>query len=86
MTPGALPQDIIRRKRDGLALSADEIRFFIEGATRGSVSEGQIGAFTMAVFLRGMTIDEAADLALAMRELRPGSRLVSLPDRPLSVD
>lgn len=68
MTPGALPQDIIRRKRDGLALSADEIRFFIDGATRGSVSEGQIGAFTMAVFLRGMTIDEAADLALAMRD------------------
>ena len=86
MTPGALPQDIIRRKRDGLALSADEIRFFIDGATRGSVSEGQIGAFTMAVFLRGMTIDEAADLALAMRDSRPGSRLVSLSDRPLQVD
>jgi thymidine phosphorylase len=68
LTPGALPQDVIRKKRDGLALSADEIRFFIDGATRGSVSEGQIGAFTMAVFLRGMTIDEAADLALAMRD------------------
>jgi thymidine phosphorylase len=68
LTPGALPQDVIRKKRDGLALSADEIRFFIDGATHGSVSEGQIGAFTMAVFLRGMTIDEAADLALAMRD------------------
>ena len=69
MTLGASPQDVIRKKRDGLPLSADEIRFFIDGATRGSVSEGQIGAFTMAVFLRGMTIDEAADLALAMRDL-----------------
>ena len=68
MTPAALPQDVIRKKRDGLALSADEIRSFIDGATRGSVSEGQIGAFAMAVFLRGMTIDEAADLALAMRD------------------
>ena len=68
MTLSALPQDVIRKKRDGLALSADEIRFFIDGATHGPVSEGQIGAFTMAVFLRGMTIDEAADLALAMRD------------------
>ena len=68
MTLGTLPQDVIRKKRDGLALSADEIRFFVDGATRGSVSEGQIGAFTMAVFLRGMTFDEAADLALAMRD------------------
>jgi thymidine phosphorylase len=68
LTPAALPQDVIRKKRDGLTLSTEEIRFFIDGATRGSVSEGQIGAFTMAVFLRGMTIDEAADLALAMRD------------------
>jgi thymidine phosphorylase len=68
LTLGASPQDVIRKKRDGLPLSADEIRFFIDGVTRGSVSEGQIGAFTMAVFLRGMTIDEAADLALAMRD------------------
>jgi thymidine phosphorylase len=68
LTPAKLPQDVIRKKRDGLTLSAEEIRFFIDGATRGSVSEGQIGAFAMAVFLRGMTIDEAADLALAMRD------------------
>jgi thymidine phosphorylase len=66
--PGLLPQDVIRKKRDRQPLSADEIRFFIDGATKGSVSEGQIGAFTMAVFLQGMGIDEAADLALAMRD------------------
>jgi thymidine phosphorylase len=66
--PGLLPQDVIRKKRDRQPLSADEIRFFIDGATKGSVSEGQIGAFTMAVFLQGMSIDEAADLALAMRD------------------
>jgi len=65
---GLLPQDVIRKKRDKLPLSGAEIRLFIEGATKGSVSEGQIGAFTMAVFLQGMTIDEAADLALAMRD------------------
>ncbi|HLJ69795.1 MAG TPA: thymidine phosphorylase, partial [Roseiarcus sp.] len=57
-----------RKKRDGVALSAAEITAFIQGATRGDVSEGQIGAFTMAVYLNGMTIDETAALALAMRD------------------
>ena len=63
-----LPQDIIRRKRDGDELSGDEIRFFIGGATDGSVSEGQIGAFNMAVYLNGMTSAETVSLALAMRD------------------
>ena len=63
-----LPQDVIRKKRDGLALTASEIRFFVDGATSGTVSEGQIGAFTMAVYLRGMTIEEIADFTLAMRD------------------
>ena len=65
---GLRPQDVIRKKRDKRPLSREEIRFFIDGATKGSVSEGQVGAFAMAVFLQGMTIDEAADLALAMRD------------------
>jgi thymidine phosphorylase len=62
------PQEIIRRKRDGGVLSAEEIAAFIEGATRGDVSEGQIGAFVMAVYLNGMTIEETAALSLAMRD------------------
>jgi thymidine phosphorylase len=62
------PQDIIRKKRDRGALSVEEIAAFIAGATRGEVSEGQIGAFTMAVYLNGMTIDETAALSLAMRD------------------
>ena len=53
-------QEIIRRKRDGLSLGAEEIAAFIKAATLGEASEGQIGAFTMAVFLRGMTTTEAA--------------------------
>ena len=53
-----LPQEIIRRKRDGHKLSAPEIAAFIEGITAGTLSEGQIGAFAMAVFLKGMSREE----------------------------
>lgn len=63
-----LPQQVIRKKRDGGTLAAEEIAAFVRGATDGSVSEGQIGAFTMAVFLRGMTRDEIVALTLAMRD------------------
>jgi thymidine phosphorylase len=63
-----LPQEIIRRKRDGHRLSATEIAAFIEGLTSGTVSEGQVGAFAMAVFLNGMSRDEAVALTFAMRD------------------
>lgn len=63
-----LPQEIIRRKRDGAALSADEIRFMVRGLTDGSVGEGQVAAFAMATFFRGMTRDERVALTLAMRD------------------
>ena len=45
-----LPQEIIRAKRDGRALSAGEIGDFIAGLTSGAVTEGQAAAFAMAVF------------------------------------
>ncbi|MFZ1815541.1 MAG: thymidine phosphorylase [Rhizobiaceae bacterium] len=63
-----LPQEIIRRKRDGAVLSTDEIADFIAGVTDGRVSEGQVAAFTMAVFLNGMNREEAVALTLAMRD------------------
>jgi thymidine phosphorylase len=63
-----LPQEIIRRKRDGLPLAADEIAFMVEGLTSGAVSEGQVAAFAMAVFFKGMTRAEAVALTLAMRD------------------
>jgi thymidine phosphorylase len=63
-----LPQETIRKKRDGLALSREEIADFIAGVTRDEVSEGQIAAFTMATFFQGMSRDEAVALTFAMRD------------------
>ena len=63
-----LPQEIIRLKRDHQALSEEEISFFINGVTDGSIADSQTAALTMAVFLNGMTNDETASLALAMRD------------------
>jgi len=63
-----MPQEIIRRKRDGQALSADEIAFMVEGLTDGRVTEGQVAAFAMAVFFQDMSMDERVALTLAMRD------------------
>jgi thymidine phosphorylase len=63
-----LPQELIRNKRDGLALSRDEVKEFIAGLTSGVISEGQAAAFAMAVFFKGMSAEEAVGLTLAMRD------------------
>lgn len=63
-----LPQEIIRKKRDGESLSAKELQFFSNGIADGSVSEGQIAAFGMAVYFQGMELGEATALTLAMRD------------------
>ena len=63
-----LPQEIIRKKRDGGILSCAEIEFFISGLTSGAVSEGQVAAFAMAVFFKGMDIDERVALTRAMTQ------------------
>jgi thymidine phosphorylase len=59
---------VIRRKRDGAALSRDEVKKFISGLTDGSISEGQAAAFAMAVFFNGLSHEEAVGLTLAMRD------------------
>ncbi len=61
-----IPQEIIRRKRDGAALGEAEIAFFIAGLTNGAVTEGQAAALAMAIFFRGMTRTECASLTRAM--------------------
>ncbi len=61
-----LPQEIIRRKRDGEELSAEEIAFIVRGIVDGSLSEGQVAAFAMTVFFRGMTLEERVALTLGL--------------------
>lgn len=63
-----LPQEIIRKKRDGYALTDSEIQFFVQGITHNTVTEGQIAALAMAVFFKGMTMPERITLTCAMRD------------------
>ncbi len=72
-----LPQEIIRAKRDGKRLSQAQIQKFVAGIVAGAgddpnlrdqISQEQLGAFTMAVFLNGMDREETAALTLAMRD------------------
>ena len=59
--------DIIRKKRDGEELTADEIRYIVEGAARETIPEEQLSAWLMAVFLRGLTLAELDTLTTSMR-------------------
>ncbi|MGC0916864.1 thymidine phosphorylase [Pantoea agglomerans] len=63
-----LPQEIIRKKRDGHALTEEEIRFFINGVRDNTVSEGQIAALAMTIYFHDMTLPERVALTMAMRD------------------
>jgi thymidine phosphorylase len=63
-----LAQEIIRKKRDGHALSDEEIRFFINGIRDNTVSEGQIAALAMTIFFHDMSMPERVSLTMAMRD------------------
>jgi pyrimidine-nucleoside phosphorylase len=58
--------DIIIKKRDGQELTSEEIRFFIEGFTNGTIPDYQASAWAMTVMLNGMSDRETTDLTLAM--------------------
>lgn len=61
-----LPQEVIRRKRDGHALSAHEVSDFVQGLVTGAWSDAQAAALAMVVLLRGMTPAETVALTHAM--------------------
>jgi thymidine phosphorylase len=65
--------ELIRRKRDGGELTAEEIEFLVTGITDGSVSDAQVGALAMAILLQGMTSDER--IALTGAKTRSGDVL-----------
>ena len=58
--------DIIIKKRDGEELTGEEIKFFIDGFTRGEIPDYQASAWAMAVLLRGMNERETTDLTMSM--------------------
>lgn len=60
--------DIIEKKRDGHELTTDEIRFFIEGYTKGEIPDYQASSLAMAIYFQDMTDKERADLTMAMVE------------------
>jgi pyrimidine-nucleoside phosphorylase len=59
--------DVIRHKRDNLALSTQEINFFVRSIVDRTITDAQISALLMAIFLRGLEARELADLTSAMR-------------------
>jgi thymidine phosphorylase len=63
-----LPQETIRIKRDGGALDATELARVARSIGDGTLSDAQVGAFAMAVHLRGMTPAECAAFTIAMRD------------------
>ena len=63
-----LPQELIRKKRDGGVLSREELAFFVKGLASGSVTEGQVAALAMAVFFKKLTVEERINLTVEMRD------------------
>jgi pyrimidine-nucleoside phosphorylase len=60
--------DLIEKKKEGLALTKEEIRYIVEGFVRERIPDYQISAWAMAVFFQGMSPEETAELTKAMAE------------------
>jgi pyrimidine-nucleoside phosphorylase len=71
--------DIIRTKRDGGELSAEQIRAFVTAAATGGWPDYQLSALLMAIFLKGMTATETATLTRAMAD---SGKVLDLSDLP----
>lgn len=76
--------DIIEKKRDGGELTEEEINFFIDGFTRGSIPDYQAAALCMAIYFKDMTYSETANLTMAMA--RSGTMLDLKDIAPIVVD
>ena len=76
--------DLIQKKRDGGTLTAGELTALVDGFVAGTVPDYQMSAFLMAVYFRGMTAGETADLTMAM--VRSGETLDLSRIRGIKVD
>lgn len=76
--------DIILKKRRGMELSREEIRFLIQGYTEGNIPDYQMAAWAMAVFFQGMEDSEIAELTMAMAE--SGDQVDLSPIEGIKVD
>ena len=76
---------IIANKRDKKVLSKEEIDFFVEGYTRGTITDYQAAALIMAIYINGMTYKETTDLTLAMAASGDTWDLSDIPD-DISID
>jgi thymidine phosphorylase len=61
-------KELLRDKRDGKALTPDELRAIAAGIGDGSLSDAQVAAFAMAVFFRGLDTTELPAFTLGMRD------------------
>lgn len=58
--------DLIQKKRDGFALTTEEIKYVVSAYTKGEIKDYQMSAFLMAVYFQKMNKQETVDLTLAM--------------------
>ncbi|HEY8909769.1 MAG TPA: pyrimidine-nucleoside phosphorylase [Desulfosporosinus sp.] len=73
--------DLIEKKREGEPLSTEEIRFIIQGYVHEDIPDYQMAAWAMAVFFRGMSLEETAALTLSMAQSGDQLDLSSLGGR-----
>ena len=76
--------DIIQKKRDGGILSEAEIQWVIDGYIKGEIPDYQVAAFCMAIYFRGMNLEETTALTFAVRD--SGDRLDFSDIKGLRVD
>ncbi|HHV98651.1 MAG TPA: pyrimidine-nucleoside phosphorylase [Clostridiaceae bacterium] len=76
--------DIIAKKRDGKELSYEELKFFIDGYCKGTIPDYQASAMLMAMYLKGMSPKETADMTVLMAN--SGERIDLSPIKGIKVD
>lgn len=60
--------DVIEKKKTGKALTREEIRFFVDGYSKGDIPDYQAAALCMAIWFNGMTDEETSELTFAVRD------------------